>query len=157
MMRTVAQIHVEVNPNSAAAAEEYRGTIGGEPGSVGSKKQVGLQLIAQLLAHLSQIRRPDLLTRFNDEFGIETEPAAARFTNGAKGRQIDAVLSFIVGGAAAVDAIANRCRPPRLQIIPPFSRHARYAILIPVPQKRSAPRIFVILRDALWTLALRRF
>src|SRR5712671_4106208 len=77
MMRTVAQIHVEVNPNSAAAAEEYRGTIGGGPGSVGSKKQVGLQLIAQLLAHLSQIRRPDLLTRFNDEFGIETEPSAA--------------------------------------------------------------------------------
>src|SRR5260370_400481 len=63
MMRTVAQIHVEVNPNSAAAAEEYGGTIGGKPGPIGSKKQVGLQLIAQLLAHLSQIRRPDLFTR----------------------------------------------------------------------------------------------
>jgi len=44
-----------------------------------------------------------------------------RLTNGAQSRQIDAVLSFIVSGAAAIDAITNRGRSPRIEIIPPFS------------------------------------
>src|SRR3981189_228574 len=105
MMRAVAQVHIEMNPYPAPAAEKYRRTIRGKPGPVGAEKQVGLKLIAQLLAHLTQIRRSDLLAGFDDEFGVEAEPAAAGFANGAKRRQIDAVLPFVVGGAAAVDAI----------------------------------------------------
>ena len=106
MMRAVAQVHVEMNPHSPAAAEEYRGTIGRKPRSVGCKKQIGGQLIAQGFTDLAQVRRPDLLARLHDEFGIEAEPAAACLAHGPKRRQIDAVLPFIVGGTTAVDAIA---------------------------------------------------
>src|SRR5450759_326256 len=53
MMRTVAQVDIEMNPYSATTAEEYRGTIGGKPGPVRCKKQIGGELIAQLLADLA--------------------------------------------------------------------------------------------------------
>ena len=106
MMRTIAQVHIEVNPYSATAAEEYGRAIRGKSRSVGGKKQIGLKLIAQLLANLAQIRRPDLFARFNDEFGIKAQPTAARLTHGAKRRQIDAVLPLVVGSATPVDAIA---------------------------------------------------
>src|SRR5258706_15019912 len=112
-----------MNPPSAAAAEKYGGTIGRQPRPVGCQKRVGGQLIAQGFTDLAQIRRPDLLAGFDDKFGIEAEPAAARLAHGPKRRQIDAVLPFIVGGATAVDATADRRGPPWIQIIAPFSRH----------------------------------
>src|SRR5258708_6449186 len=124
MMRTIAQVHVEMNPHSPTAAEKYGGTIGRKPWPVGCKKQIGGQLIAQGFTARAQVRRADLLAGFNDEFGIEAEPAAARLAHGPKRRQIDAVLPLIVGGAAAVNAIVDRRGPPRVQIIAPFSRHA---------------------------------
>src|SRR6266478_8500165 len=106
MMRTVAQVQVEMNPHSPAAAEEYRGTIGRKPRPVGCQKQIGGQLIAQRFTDLAQVRRPDLLAGLDDEFGIEAEPATAGLAHGPKRRQIDAVLPFIVGGAATVNTIA---------------------------------------------------
>src|SRR5260370_41947684 len=124
MMRTIAQIHIEMDPYSAAAAEEYGGAVRGKPGPVGGEKQIGLELITQLFAHLAQIRRPDLLAGFNNEFGVEAEPAAACRAHRAKRRQIDAVLPLIVGGTTAVDTIIDGCRPPWIQIVAPFSRHA---------------------------------
>jgi len=78
----------------------------------------------------------DLLAGFNDEFDIEAEPAAARLAHGPKRRQIDAVLPFIVGSATAVDAIAGRRGPPRIEVIAPFSRHAFDNIAVPVHQNR---------------------
>ena len=123
-----------MNPYAATAAEENRRTIGGKPRPIGCQKQIGRQLIAQGLANLAEIRRPDLLAGFNDELGIEAEPATACLANGAKRRQIDAVLSFVVGGAAAVDTIVDGCRPPRVQIVPPLSRHAIDDIAVAVHQ-----------------------
>ena len=105
MMRTIAQVHIEMNPHSPAATEEYGGTVGRQPRPVGCKKQIGGQLIAQGFTDLAQVRRPDLLARLHDEFGIEAEPASACLAHGPKRRQIDAVLPFIVGGATAVNAI----------------------------------------------------
>src|SRR4051812_50220208 len=113
-----------MNPYAATAAEENRRTIGGKPRPIGCQKQIGRQLSAQGLANLAEIRRPDLLAGFNDELGIEAEPATARLANGAKRRQIDAVLSFVVGGAAAIDTVVGGCCPPRGPIIPPLSPHA---------------------------------
>src|SRR5258705_10535099 len=101
MMRTIAQVHVEMNPHSPTAAEKYGGTIGRKPWPVGCKKQIGGQLIAQGFTDLAQVRRADLLAGFNDEFGIEAEPAAARLAHGPKRRQLDAVVPLIIGGAAA--------------------------------------------------------
>src|SRR5260370_17192266 len=120
MMRTVPQIHIEMDPYSATAAEEDGGAVRGKPGPVRGEKQIGLELVTQLLANLAQIRRPDFLAGFNDKFGVEAEPAAARLANGAKRRQIDAVLPLIVGGAPAVDTITRCRRPPPAPFLPPF-------------------------------------
>jgi hypothetical protein len=81
MMRAIAQDDVEVNPQASAATEEDGGALGRKPGPVGGQEKIGLELIAQVLANLAQIRRPDLLAHFNDEFGVEAEPAAARLAN----------------------------------------------------------------------------
>lgn len=106
MMRTVAQVHVEVNPQSAAAAEKYRRPVRGKPRPVGGQKQIGGQFIAQGFANLAEIRRSDLFCHLDDKFGIEAEPATARLAHGGKRRHIDAVLSLVVGGAAAIDPVA---------------------------------------------------
>src|SRR6266446_1540856 len=106
MMRAIAQVHVEMYPHAPAAAEEYGRTIRRKPRPVGCQKQIGGQLIAQRFTDLAQVRRPDLLAGFNDEFGIEADAATAGLAHGPKRRQIDAVLPFIVGGAAAVNTIA---------------------------------------------------
>ena len=68
MMRTFAQVHVKMNPYSTTAAEEDGGTIRRKPRPVRGQEQIGLELLAQLLAYLAQIRRSDLLAGFNDEF-----------------------------------------------------------------------------------------
>ena len=106
MMRALAQIDIEMNPHAAAAAEEDRRAIRRQPRPVGGQKQIGLEFIAQRFADLAQIRRADLLAHLDDEFGIEAEPAAARLAHRAQRRQIDAVLALVVGGAAAIDAVA---------------------------------------------------
>src|SRR5260221_3574510 len=98
MMRALAQVHIEVDPQSATAAEEYGGAIGGKPRPVGGEKQIGLEFIAQRLADLVQVGRADLLAGLDDEFGVEAEPAAARPAHRTKRGQIDAVLPLIVRG-----------------------------------------------------------
>ncbi len=69
-------------------------------------EQVGLQLLAMGFAHLPQIGRADLLAGLDDELGVEAELAAAGLAHRAQGRQVDAVLALVVGGAAAIDALA---------------------------------------------------
>jgi hypothetical protein len=46
MMCPLAQVYIEVNPQTPAAAEEYGGAIGGKPRPVGANKQIGLQIVA---------------------------------------------------------------------------------------------------------------
>jgi hypothetical protein len=46
MMPAVAQLDVEVYPDSAAAAEEDGRAIRREPGSIGGQKQIGLEFVA---------------------------------------------------------------------------------------------------------------
>ena len=84
MMPALAQVHIEMNAYSAAAAEEDGGAVGGEPGPVGGQEQVGLEFIAQRFADLTQIGRADLLADLDDEFGVEAELAAARLAHGAQ-------------------------------------------------------------------------
>jgi hypothetical protein len=134
VMRAIPQIDVELDPDAAPAAKKYRGAFRRKTGAVGRQKQIGVQFIAERFTDLAQIGRPDLFTCLDQEFGIEAEPAASRIANGAQGRQIDAMLALVVGRAAAVDTIADRCRLPRIEAVSPFALHAVDDIAMPVHQ-----------------------
>ena len=87
MMTALAQVHVEMNADAAAAAEEDGRPIGGKPRPVGGQQQIGLQFVAQRCADLVQIRRADLLAHLDHEFGVEAELAAARLAHRAQRRR----------------------------------------------------------------------
>ena len=87
----------------------------------------------------AQIRRADLLAGLDDEFGVEAEPAAARLAHRRQRRHVDAVLALVVGGAAAIDAIADHRRPPRIEIVAPFPDHAVDDVAMPVHQNGRRP------------------
>src|SRR4051812_42351816 len=99
MVAALAQIDIEMDAVAAAAAEEDRRPVGREPRPVGGDEQIRLQLLAVGLAYLPQIGRADLLAGLDDEFDVEAELAAAGLAHGAQGREIDAVLPLVVGGA----------------------------------------------------------
>src|SRR5262249_30756954 len=104
--------------------EKHRGTIRSEPRSIRSDQHIGLQFVTERQTNLVQIGRADLLRHLHDEFRVETEFAAARIPNRAKSGEVDAMLTLVVSGAAAVDAIAYHCRPPGIEPIAPLADHA---------------------------------
>ena len=137
MIAAFAQIDVEMDSHAATAAEEDGGSIRRKPRAVGSEQQVGLKFLMQRLADLRQIRRADLLAGLDDELGIEAELAAAGLADGTQRRHIDAVLSLVVGGAAAIDAIAFGRGLPRIEIVAPFADHAAHDIAMAVGEHRQ--------------------
>src|SRR3954466_6129997 len=116
-MPAIAQLHFEMDADAAAATEEDGRAISRKPRPVGGKEQVGPELVAQRFAHLAQVRRAALLSSLDDELCIEAELAPARLADRTQRRQIDAVLAFIIGGAATIDALAFSCRLPGIDIV----------------------------------------
>ena len=72
-------------------------------------------------------------------------------------RHVDAVLPLIVGGTTPVDTIIDRCRPPRIQIVAPFSRHAVDDIAVSVHEKGRNRGALTIFREKVRVLSRRRF
>ena len=105
----------------------------------------------------AQIRRADLLAGLDDEFGIEAELAAARLAHRTQRRQIDAVLALVIGGAAAIDAIAFRRRPPRIEIVAPFADHAVDDVAVAVGEHGRQRSVLAIVRQQIRALAGRGF
>jgi len=69
-------------------------------------------------SHAAQSRRPDLLAHLEQKLGVEAE-TSARLEHPPERREIDRVLSLVVGGAAAVPAaIADRHLPRRASLAP---------------------------------------
>ena len=85
-------------------------------------------------AHFRQIRRADFLAGLDDEFDVEAELAAPRLLHRAQRRHVDAVLAFVVGRAAAVDAVAHLRRTPGIEVVPPLARHAVDDIAMAIDQ-----------------------
>ncbi len=110
----------------------------------------------QRLADLRQIRRADLLAGLDQELGIEAELAAARLADGAQRRHVDAVLTLVVGGAPAIDAIAFGRGLPRIKIVAPFADHAAHDVAMAIGQDRQQRRILAIVRQQIRALADRR-
>ncbi len=142
---------------AAAAAEEDGRPVGRQPRSVGGQEQIRLQFLAMGLAYLPQIGRADLLAGLDDEFGIEAELAAARLAHGAQAPQIDAVLALVVGGAAAIDALAFGRGLPGIEIVAPFAFHAVDDIAMAIGEHGRQRGILAIVRQQIRPLAARRF
>jgi hypothetical protein len=67
------------------------------------------------------------------------------------------VLSLVVGGAAAIDAIADHCRPPWIEIVAPFADHAVDDIAMSVHQDGRRRGALAIVRQEIGVLAGWRF
>ena len=119
MMTAVAQIDDQVDRVPAAGAQKERRLAGCDPRPVGRNQKVGAErAVLVLLAQLAQSRRADLFTHLDQEFDVEAEPAAF-FKHRRERGNVDAVLALVVGGAAAVDAVALDLERPWRQSITP--------------------------------------
>src|SRR3954469_4302740 len=98
-------------------------------------------------AHLPQVGRADLLAGLDDEFGVEAELAAAGLAHGTQGREIDAVLALVVGGAAAIDALALGGGFPGIEIVAPFACHAIDDIAMAIGEHSWQRSILAIIRQ----------
>ena len=157
MVAALAQIDIEMDTVAAAAAEEDGRPIGRKPRPVGGQEQIRLQLLAVGLAHLPQVGRADLLAGLDDEFDVEAELAAAGLAHGAQGREIDAVLALVVGGAAAIDALAFGRGFPGIEIVAPLAFHAVDDVAMAIGEHGRQRGILAIIRQQIRTLAARRF
>ena len=67
------------------------------------------------------------------------------------------MLALVVGGAAAVDAVARRGDPPGIEIIPPFSDHAVDDVAVTVHQDRGRRGVLAIFGQQIRMLPARGF
>ena len=127
---------------AAARAEKQRRLVGRDARPVGGDQQVGAQrAVLVLLAELAQAGRADLFAHLDQEFDVEAEPAALRQHRGER-RDVDAVLALVVGGAAAVDALALDGERPRRQSRAPQIVEPAHGVAVAVDQHGQRVRVF---------------
>ena len=97
--------------------------------------QLGQALGAGFLAHL------------DDELGIEAEPAAALGPHGVERRHVEGVLALVVGGAAAVEAVAVAGRDPRAFALGPLVLQAADDVAVAVAEHRRQRGILDVGRE----------
>src|SRR5262249_56884782 len=96
----------------AARAEKERRSIGRGARSVGGDQQVGAQeTILVLHAKLAQSGGADFLSHLDENLRVEAEAPALGDDRGECG-DVDAVLTLVVGGSAAVEALSLHRQPP---------------------------------------------
>ncbi len=147
MMRAFAQLHDEIDRIAAARAEENRRLVRRDARAVGADQHVGLeQIVAVERAQFAQARRADFLRHLDQHFAVEAERAAF-LQHGRKRGDVDAVLTFVVGGAAAIDALALDDDPPRLEPCPPQRVLTGDGVAMAVDQHGDECRILDALGD----------
>jgi len=146
MVAPFAQVHREVEVERAARAEEQRRPRRRQPRAVRGDQHVGAKARAFPLAHGAQARRPRLLARLEEDAHVEAEPAA-RFQNACERRQVHAVLALVVGGAAAVPAIAVDGEAPRREAVPPLRVVPQHDVAVTVGEDRRQRVVLVPLGD----------
>src|SRR5215471_11311270 len=134
MMSALAQIDDEIDWVAAARSEKDRRPIGRDPRAVRGNQQIRLQeLMLVLGAKLAQSGGADFLSHLDQNFGVEAEAAALGDDRGECG-DVDAVLSLVVGGAAAVKTRALDGQHPGRKAAPPQIVEAAYRIAVAVDQ-----------------------
>ena len=88
-------------------------------GPVRADQGIGLERRLVGLAEIGQARRAGLLAGLDQDGRVEAE-VAALLQHAGKGCDVDGVLALVVGGAAAVHAVALDHDLPRRQALPPL-------------------------------------
>ncbi len=89
--------------------------------------------------------------------GVESQPAIARPQDFAQRRQVDGVLALVVGGAAAVPAVALGGQPPGRQAVAPLLVVAAHHVAVGVHQHGGQGGVVLVglavVLLAIWTSA----
>ena len=98
--------------------------------------------VAVVAAHFAKAQRTDLLAHLDEDLGVEAE-AAPRVQHRLQGGDVDGVLALVVGGAAAVPAIAPFGQAPRRQAFEPLVVLAAGDVAVAVGEYRGKAVRFV--------------
>ena len=155
-MAAFAQIDDQIDRMAASCAEKERRFVGCDAWAIGGNQQIGAQCIVfVLLAQFAQAGGANFLAHLDQELDVEAK-LAALCQNGRECRDVDAVLAFVVGGAAAVNAIALDAERPRREPRPPQIVEAAHRVAVAVDQHGQVARIFDPLgHQERWAFAAR--
>ena len=105
-MAALAQVAHEIEVDGAAAAECDGWALRAHARAVGGDQNVGGEVGLVRRHQLGEALGARLLARLDDELDVEAELAAALLAHALEDRHVEGVLALVVGGAAAIDAIA---------------------------------------------------
>ena len=112
MVAALAQLEREREVHHAAGAEIEHRRVRPQARAVGGDENVRDQGLAMRLGNLAQSWRADFLAGFEEHTDVEAERAATGRQDLRQRREIDRVLPLVVGGAAAIDALALDSQAP---------------------------------------------
>ena len=151
MMPALAQLDDQVDGVAAARAEKDRRLAGRNARAVRGDQHIRLQKpILVLHAKLVQPDGADFLAHLDQDLDVEAQARAGAFALGKHRRErrdIDAVLSLVVGGAAAVDAVAFHRQHPRRKSRPPQIVEAADGVAVAIDQNGEQGGILDAFRD----------
>ena len=137
MMGALAQIDDKVDRVAAARPKKQRRPIGRDPRAVRGDQQIRPQeFILVLGAKLAQSGGAHFLSHLDQNLGVEAEAPTLGDDRGERG-DVDAVLSLVIGRAAAVKARALDGQRPGRKAAPPQIVEAAHGIAVPVDQNRD--------------------
>ena len=142
--------------HGAAAAEAERRPVLADARAVRGDEDVGGEVGLVLPHQLLEALRARLLAHLDHELGVEAEPAAALGHDGPQRGHVDGVLALVVGGAAAVEAVAVARRHPRTLALGPLVLQAAHDIAVAVAEHRRQRRILDARGEQHRALALDR-
>ena len=117
------------------------GTAGVHPRPVGGDQHIGGQLFRVRGDEFAQALEPRSSRHLQHQLDVEAEPAAAFRQHRVQRRQVQRVLALVVGGAAAVPAVALLGQRPGQQAGAPLVFQTAHRIAMAVEQDGRAGRV----------------
>jgi hypothetical protein len=152
---TLARLDDQVEAQAAARAQEQGRLVARDARAVGGDQQVGAQQLLVLGRELMKARRADLLAGVDHDGRVEAE-LAALLQHHLERRHVDRVLRLVVGGAAAVIAVAVLLQHPWALALGPLRLEAANDVAVAVGEHRRELLVLDARRHQEWPAALHR-
>src|SRR5688572_4393999 len=136
MVAARAQVDSEIHIEGAARAEEDRRLARIQARSVGGDQHVRREEALVLLTDFPEARRTNFFAGLDQHLHVEAE-LAAYLQRGGERREVDGVLALVVGGAAAVEAIALALQRPGIEARAPAFFLAADHVAVAVGEDRD--------------------